>query len=327
MGGRWCAVVLLLGCSGDPAATPEAPPDAGSAIDDVGLRTIPDVRAPDANSPARDASTRDVFSLDAAPDAPALDAPRDAPIRIDVPLRLDAPPADLPTTALPVPARLIRALSARPYVEGSCRPVTWRSWPHPAQRCTYGAGLVVTVADPAPARVGAWIVDAAQQIAAVAALRTRDPASYEACLVRIAQHTMSQSSRIFPLEGQIDEGQIFPFLMGVTYGIGTRTGFCGTCYCRINSLTRDEWCRYLAGTSGTTSAACLASYGGSSGWNDAWAAHCLANHGASWDADANPHYRAQAWLANRAMRTSFPDPTRAIGSDVLAALGDRYPVF
>lgn len=333
---RWCAMVLLLGCSGAPAPSVDASPDAGVALDDVGSPTIEDLGRPsptDAGPMAVDAPTRDAAALDAVVrDATALDAALDVATRDvaarDVPARVDAPTADRPATpSLPVPSSLVRALSARPYVEGTCRPVTWRSWPHPAQRCTYGAGLVVTVANPAPSRVAAWIVDAAELIAPVAALRTRDPANYEACLARIARHTMSQSSRIFPLEGQIDEGQVYPFLMGVTYGVGSRTGFCGTCYCRINSLTRDEWCRYLAGTTSVSQATCLAGYGGTSGWDDAWAAHCLQNHSASWEASFNPHYRAQAWIANRALRSSFPSPATASGAAVLRAIEGSYPVF
>lgn len=64
-------------------------------------------------------------------------------------------------------------------VEGSCVPVTVHGWPYEARRCTYGHGLSVIVADPSPDRVARWIIDAAQRITAVAALRTRDPANWE----------------------------------------------------------------------------------------------------------------------------------------------------
>jgi len=252
MEARWCALLLLLGCSGDPAPSVDTSPDAGVALDDAGSLPIDDLGQPsltDTGPRVVEAPARDAAALDAG----------------------------------------VRDTMAR---------------------------------DVAARDVAAWIVDAAERIAPVAALRARDPATYEACLVRIARHTMSQSSRIFPLEGQIDEGQVFPFLMGVTYGVGSRTGFCGTCYCRINSLTRGEWCRYLAGTTSVGQAGCLASYGGTSGWNDAWAAHCLENHSASWDASFNPHYRAQAWIANRALRSIFPDPATASGAAVLRALED-----
>jgi hypothetical protein len=234
---------------------------------------------------------------------------------------------------LPVPAAVVRALSATPYVEERCAPTRWTGWPYAAQRCTYRGGLQVTVANPSPDRVARWIVDGAQQIPAVASLRTRDPANYEACLVRIAQHTMSQSSRIFPLEGDIWEGEVFPFLRGVTYGVGTRTGFCGTCFCRINSLTRSQWCTYRAATMGGTESACLASFGGTSGWNVPWSEHCLANHVSAWTQDFNDHYRAQAFWANRVdgatrgIAARVGNPATASGASVLAAVQALYPVY
>ena len=290
------------------------PADAGAAVDGGPA----DGATADANR--LDAIARDVH--DAATPADAHDA---ALVRDVVAVRDGAIVVRPP---LPVPAALLRALSATPYVEQSCRPTTWRTWPYPALRCTYNAGIVVTVADPTPARVGAWIVDAAEQIAAVSSLRTRDPAGYVGILVRIAQHTMSQSSRIFPLEGNIEESVVQPFLEGVTYGVNTSDArHCATCYCRINSTTRDQWCAYVAGTTSTTNAACLASYGGSSGWNDAWAAHCLANHQASWTAASNPHYRAQAWLVNRTVRSHHPDPTTVTAAQVHADLDAAYPIY
>ena len=304
------AFALLVGaCQAAPSVPMPSSADAGPSPQDAALAWWNDARVP------HDAAS--------SPDASHVSVPHDAAVAHDA-----APPHDAGhASPLPTPASLLHALSARPYVEEHCAPTTFPGWAHAAQRCTYGHGLAVTVADPSAARVARWIVDAAEHIAAVAALRTRDPAHYEACLVRMAQHTETQSSRIFPLTGQISEDVVYEFRSGVAYGYGSLSRTCRTCYCRINSISREQWCDYEAGAGHGASSTCLASYGGNSGWNDAWAQHCLATHSASFEAESNDHYRAQAWLANRDLAARFPHPTTAAGADVLAALGTHYPIY
>ena len=84
---------------------------------------------------------------------------------------------------------------------------------------------------------------------------------------------------------------------------------------------------------GGTESACLASFGGSSGWNAPWSEHCLANHVAAWTQDFNEHYRAQAFWANRGdagtagIASRVGNPSTARGAAVLAAVQALYPVF
>jgi hypothetical protein len=288
--------------------------EAPSVGDDAAFSASADAAHLGDRAPPRDVASRDTGTHDGAPhDGGAHDGGTH-----------DAATA---ASLLPIPDSLLLALSARPYVEEHCTATHVVGWAHAAQRCTYGAGLVVTVADPSAERVARWIVEAAQSIQVVAALRARDTASYEACLVRIARHTMTQSSRIFPLAGQISEDVVYEFRDGVAYGYGSYTRTCRTCYCRIDSLSRAQWCAYEAGTGHGSEASCLSRYGGETGWNDAWASECVANHSAAFEADANEHYRAQAWLADRDLRARFPHPSTARGAEVLVALGEHYPIY
>ncbi len=96
-------------------------------------------------------------------------------------------------STLDVPASLVKALGGKSYVEDSCTTTTYPGWPHPAQKCTYRSGLVVTIANPAPDRVARWIVDASALIPSLDALKTRDRASWEAGLAVIAGHTIGHS--------------------------------------------------------------------------------------------------------------------------------------
>jgi hypothetical protein len=201
-------------------------------------------------------------------------------------------------------------------------PTTYPGWPHEAQRCTYRNGLVVTIANPSPDRVARWIVDASRTIAALDALHERDRAHWEEGLLVIAAHTIGQSSRIFPLLGQVwENGTAYRFERGVT---STCTS---GCYCRINSTSRPQWCAYAVEVLGveTDNASCLAKYGQPTmTLPEAWLAHCFANHVDAWSSDKNEHYRAQAWAANRALAPRFPDPMVADGAAVVAALEQSY---
>jgi hypothetical protein len=254
-------------------------------------------------------------SLDDAGPAADVSVTEAAPPVVDAGLEA-GPPLD-------VPESLVKALRVKPYVEESCQPTTYEGWPYAAQKCTYYKGLVVTVANPDPERVARWIVEASSLIPALAALHTRDRASWEAGLLRIAKHTLGQSSRIFPLQGQIDEGTVYTFERGVTKTCGKG------CYCRINSTSRQQWCAYAANVLKTeVESTCLSKYGQTTNkLTEAWLARCLDNHVASWASDSNEHYRAQAWNANQAIAPKFPDPTTANAADVLTALGAQYPIY
>lgn len=251
---------------------------------------------------------------DASPAPPADAAPGPGPDAGDAGDEPDVPP----------PASLVTALSVKPYVEDVCEPTTYPGWPYEALSCTYRSGLQVTVADPPPDRVARWIVTASSQIDALESLRTTDPAGWEEGLVVIAKHTLGQSSRIFPLEGQVYEnGTAYKFERGVT-----KTCKSG-CYCRINSTSRYQWCKYAGEVLGQDEQQCLVDSGQTtSTLTESWLAKCLANHVASWTSSRNENYVAQAWNANVDVKTELAKvteggaPTKA---QILAALKAAYP--
>lgn len=258
--------------------------------------------------PNYDASAHDAYVAprqeDAAVDAGTLEAAVDASGDEPVPANL--------------PAAVVAKLSLKPYVEDKCVPATYPGFPYPAQSCTYYNGLQVVVADPPADRVAAWIVESAEYIDTLKSLKTRDTASYEAALVVIAANVMGQSSRIFPLVGQIDEGTVYKFKNGVTSTCSTG------CFCRINSTSRQMWCAYAAATQGDNEQACLTRYGTQT-FTDAWADKCLENHAASWMKNHNENFRARAFVANKTLATQFPNPATAKGSDVVTALKAIFP--
>ncbi|MBS2017202.1 MAG: hypothetical protein JST00_30245 [Deltaproteobacteria bacterium] len=258
----------------------------------------------------------------AEPPAPPPPAPpaKETPL----PVEAGAPEASAPEP-LDVPAALVKALDGKSYVEERCESTTVPGWPHAAQRCTYRTNLVVTIANPPADRVAKWIVDASTLVAAVDALHTRDRASWEAALLHIAKHTIGQSSRIFPLSGKVwENGTAYEFERGVTKTCGTG------CYCRINSTSRQQWCKYAVDVAKTeaSESACLTKYGQPQAkLTEPWLARCLDNHIASWGSDRNEHYRAQAHAANAIVSAKVKDPKTATGADVLAALKDAYPLY
>lgn len=250
-------------------------------------------------------------------DAGSEAAPAPAPTSV---VDASTPP---PAVALDVPESLVKALGGKTYVEGSCESVMQPGWPYEAQRCTYQNGLVVTIANPTPERVARWIVEASSLIPALDGLHDRDRTNWEAGLKVIAAHTIGQSSRIFPLAGKVFEnGTAYSFDRGVTSTCGTG------CYCRINSLSRAQWCKYATTVlaSEPNEADCLSKYGQTDNkLTEPWLVHCLDNHVTAWNADQNAHYRAQAWNANLALATAFPDPKTADGAAVVTALKKQYP--
>ena len=230
-----------------------------------------------------------------------------------------APPAP-PTGTLDVPAALVSQLNVKPYVEESCTAVdaTSLGWPYAAMRCSYAGQYSVTVADPSADRVARWVVDSSKMIPALDSLYARDRAHWEQGLAVIANHTLMQSGRIFPLDGTVaEDGFPYQFHHGVTSTCSTG------CYCRINSVSRPEWCHYAAAVYGQSYSSCIAT-NGNGVLRTAWEDHCLANHKAAWNSDRNDDYRAQAWSANQGISSEFPSPAAASGAAVVSALKDYF---
>ncbi len=233
-------------------------------------------------------------------------------------------PDRCPPTGNEPPASLVTKLSVKPYVEQSCTAATFNGWPHAAQKCSYSSGplsTTVIVANPSPDRVARWIVDAATYIPALDALKGTNPGVYEEGLKAIAQHMLIQSSRIFPLNGGIIEnmgsGYVnYYFELGVTRS-------CSGCYCRINSLHRNELCNYRASIGTETADACMARIGGSN-WTAAWGDACFQNHLKSWTTDSNEHFRAKAHTKNQSVKSKCPTPTSCTPSQVLSAVQAAY---
>lgn len=208
-------------------------------------------------------------------------------------------PAPAPP-ALIVPAAVVTYLSAKPYVEERCELATPPR--AGAERCRYsvlGLDAQVTVLNPSAERVGRWIVDAARASAPFAELEAKDPAAWERVLLTFAKHVRHQSSRIFPLSGDIVEDLgAGPTAYRFDRGVVTPCDK-GRCRCRINSLTPRAYCRYREHL-GDVFEACTAKYDGAVG-DEAWRAQCVANHEASLDADRNDHFRAKALVVGRAV--------------------------
>lgn len=227
-------------------------------------------------------------------------------------------------TITEIPPELIELLSTRPYVEQDCARVDHPGWPYRALRCSYCSGTrcsTVVTASPAPERVARWVIDASRVIPALDRLRESDRASWLAGLRIIARRVMTQSSRIFPLEGGIIEnlgsGWVdYPFRMGVTDGCSTG------CYCRINGLHRTQLCSYQEAMSHERYDACLERVG-SRGLTSGWGNQCQGNHERAWRSDTNEHFRALAWVAQRALVSRCG--SRCTASDVLEVLRSTHP--
>jgi hypothetical protein len=233
-----------------------------------------------------------------------------------------------------VPTSLIDVLSAATDFDGKCHPVSHAGWSHEAEECTYiegGRSFTITTATPSAERAATWIVDASTLIPSVDGLRARDRGAWEDALAIIGKQTIAQSGRVFPLDGVIWENfeglTGYVFHDGVTYGtFGGPLATCRACACRIDSLNRSQWCSYTAEVlGGETYAACMDHLGGDTGWNDAWAEQCVANHESAWNTNQNDSYRAVAYFIERhQMGPQFRDAATANPSDVVAALARAY---
>ncbi len=233
-----------------------------------------------------------------------------------------------------VPTSLVDALSVATNDANTCRRTSIERWPHEAEECRYGAAgrtWTLTTATPPPERVARWIVDASSFLPAVAHLRERDHAAWEDALVVMARFTIAQSGRVFPLDGVVWEDFEGPtgyvFHDGVTFGtFGGPLATCRACACRIDSLTRPVWCSYAADVRGGTSRSeCLATLGGDTGWDDAWADTCLRIHDEAWSRDANEGFRAIAYFVDEhQIAPAFPDPDAAEPAAVVSELARAY---
>lgn len=106
---------------------------------------------------------------------------------------------------------------------------------------------------------------------------------------------MTQSSRIFPISGQISEDVVYEVRDGVAYGYGTRTRYCRTCLLPHRlALTR-------ASASAITVIRSVPSR-------------------------TITTARKRGW-PSRIWGTGFPHPTTARGGDVLSARGTHYPIY
>jgi len=227
----------------------------------------------------------------------------------------------------PPPADLVKCMDTKPYVESKCTPTTFAGWPHPAQACTYSTPigtLAVTVANPSATQVATWIVDAGDSIPAIAHLKESDPKSYLRALQSVASALMIQSGRIFPLQGDVGEDMgggyvAYPFTKGVTKPCPTGEPHC---YCRINSLSRADYCAYQASLGKESVTACRARVGYGQGAADNWLDECISNHSAAWDHSTNLHIRAQVWARINGAGLG----ATASGSQVVNALDTSYGI-
>lgn len=234
-----------------------------------------------------------------------------------------APPGDarppLPDPETPLPAALLRVLAPKPYVEEHCQDEP--SFGFEAKRCRYSAfelDAEVLVADPEPERVGRWLVDAARFCAPLEALRLDAPVAWERGVVAFAKHVRYQSSRIFPLRGDIVEDlgagpTVYRFDRGV---VSPCDG--GNCRCRINSLTPAAYCAFV-GDQGGDEPACLRTYSGAKG-DAAWRDACAENHRTSLARPDNPHFRARAWLTGKHVERKCAPPRRCRPDEVVALI-------
>lgn len=232
-----------------------------------------------------------------------------------------------PVKAPKPPADLVKCLDQKPYVEGTCVATTVAGWPHPAQQCKYGSPigtLTVTVADPSASQVATWIVDAGDSIPAIAHLKKSDPGNYLRALQSIASALMIQSGRIFPIAGPVGEDlgggyYAYPFTKGVTNPCPTGEPHC---YCRINSLSRADYCAYRAFQGKEAVAACRTRVGYGQGATQSWMNECIGNHSASWDKPVNEHIRAQVWVHIRDAGLT----ATSSGPAVVSALDSSYGI-
>jgi hypothetical protein len=202
-----------------------------------------------------------------------------------------------PTPPEPIPRALLAELSPTPYVEERCEPDS--SSPR-ARRCRYttlGVTAEVVVENPTAEEAARWFLDAARSCEPLEAFRETEPATWVRGVLAFAKHTRRQSSRIFPLRGEVvedlgDGPHAFGFDRGVVAPCEK-----GTCRCRINSLTSAALCRYREVLGGDL-ARCLEALSS----DEAWRTQCVENHRNALATGVNEHLHARAHLAGREIR-------------------------
>jgi hypothetical protein len=200
-----------------------------------------------------------------------------------------APPARV------IPSALAAVVARKPYVEERCSPAASPQFAD-AQRCRYevmGVAAEVTIANPSAERVAEWVFDAVSHVGPLEALRESHPEIWLRGATLFMTHIKQQSSRIFPIEGDIVEDlgegpRRFAFDRGVVTPCDR-----GNCRCRINSLTVGAYCRYRE-SKGDDKRACVERYEGSAG-DEAWRNACRDNHAQALAQPFNEHFRARAF--------------------------------
>ena len=220
-----------------------------------------------------------------------------------------APPRPTPP---PLPSALPAIVARKPYVEERCAPAPTLSFPA-AQHCKYevmGVAAEVTIANPSAERVAEWVFDAAAYVKPLEAIRATHPEIWLRGVTLFMTHIKQQSSRIFPIDGEIVEDlgsgpKRYAFDRGVVTPCDR-----GNCRCRINSLTVGAYCRYRE-SRGDDKAACVERYEGNQG-DQAWRDACRDNHARALEQPYNEHFRARAFnvgqrIEERCQRGCKPD--------------------
>jgi hypothetical protein len=152
----------------------------------------------------------------------------------------------------------------------------------------------VVVENPTAEEAARWFLDAARSCEPLEAIRESDPTSWARGVLAFARHTRRQSSRIFPVRGEVveDLGE-GPHAFGFDRGVVSPCEK-GTCRCRINSLTAPALCRYREALGGDRTS-CMEGLAS----DEAWRGQCLDNHRKALATGVNEHLHARAHLAGR----------------------------
>ena len=115
--------------------------------------------------------------------------------------------------------------------------------------------------------------------------------------VKIRRSTLRSSPFIHPL--QFPQYIAYPFKDGVSVGCPASEPHC---FCRINSISRGQFCTWRAHTSDETEDKCRSRLGYAQGNTDAWYNECLANHASAWHSEYNDHFAAKLFAALKVCR-------------------------
>ncbi len=210
-----------------------------------------------------------------------------------------SPSASAAAVVETIPASLLKVLETQPYVEVACKPVEELGFSD-AKKCSYtamGVEAEVVVANPSAETTARWLMDAARSCAPLESIRLSHPEAWERGVRAFARHLRLQSSRIFPLRGDIveDLGD-GPHAFGFDRGVVTPC-LKGSCRCRINSLTSSALCRFRA-SRGEDKDACTKTLSE----DEAWRIQCVENHRSALSSGSNEHLHARAFLVGEAVK-------------------------